>query len=78
MEVTVKLSMQTILTNLVENTIKEWQLRLPDKKLEDYENWRVDIVNKIDYLLQKQGIDLSELIVETVDKPNEVIGKKEE
>ena len=72
-----KISMQTILTNLVETTIKEWQMRLPDKKLEEYTNWQVDLINKIDYQLKKQDIDMSEVIVDTIEKTNENKGKEE-
>jgi len=59
--------MITILTNLVDNTIKEWKLRLPEKKLEDFDNWKIDLINKIDYQLKKQGIDMSEIIVDTTE-----------
>lgn len=62
-----KISMITILTNLVDNTIKEWKLRLPEKKLEDFDNWKIDLINKIDYQLKKQGIDMSEIIVDTTE-----------
>lgn len=62
-----KISMRTILTNLVDETIKEWKTRMPDKALEDYQNWRVDIINKIDYRLTKQNISLDEIIIDTTE-----------
>ena len=65
----IKLSMQTILTNLFETTIKEWQIRVPDKKLEEYDNWKIDLINKIDHQLKKNGIDIVEAVVDAVDKP---------
>ena len=74
----IKLSMQTILKNLVETTIKEWKIRVPDKKLEDYDNWSIDLINKIDYQLKKNGIDMSETIVDTIEKEKPTEPKKEE
>ena len=74
----IKLSMQTILKNLVETTIKEWKIRVPDKKLEDYDNWSIDFINKIDYQLKKNGIDMSETIVDTIEKEKPTEPKKEE
>jgi hypothetical protein len=66
-----KILMRTILTNLIDSTIKEWQIRVPDKKLEDYDNWRIDIINKIDYLLTKQGHSLDEIIIDNTEEKKE-------
>lgn len=67
----IKISMRTILTNLLDSTIKEWQLRVPDKKLEEFDNWRVDFINKIDYQLTKKGISLDEIIIVEEEKKEE-------
>ena len=60
-----RINMRTILTNIIESTIKEWLSKVPDKHLEEYENWQTDLVDKIDYKLSKQGISLNEVIIDT-------------
>jgi hypothetical protein len=67
----IKLSTKTILKNIIDSVIAEWQQKLPDKKLDDYDNWRLDILDRIDFQLKKQNISLDELIVDSTDKSND-------
>lgn len=60
-----KINMRTILSHLLDATIKEWQAKVPDKKLEEYDNWKTDLIDKIDYRLSKQNITLEEIVIDT-------------
>lgn len=59
--------MRTILSHLLDATIKEWQAKVPDKKLEEYDNWKTDLIDKIDYRLSKQNITLEEIILDNTE-----------
>ena len=63
--------MRTILSHLLDATIKEWQAKVPDKKLEEYDNWKTDLIDKIDYRLSKQNITLEEIILDNTDTKEE-------
>ena len=62
-----KINMRTILSHLLDATIKEWQAKVPDKKLEEYDNWKTDLIDKIDYRLSKQNITLEEIILDNTE-----------
>ena len=69
-----KISTRTVLKNIIDGVIEEWQGKLPDKALESYDNWRTDILDRMEYQLQKRGISLDEVIIE---KENAADQKKE-
>jgi len=62
-----KISARTIITNIVDSVIEEWQRKLPDKPLESYVNWRSDIVDRIEFQLNKHNVSLDELVVDTTE-----------
>ena len=66
-----KINMRTILSHLLDATIKEWQAKVPDKKLEEYDNWKTDLIDKIDYRLSKQNITLEEIVLDNTDTKEE-------
>lgn len=70
----IKITTRTILKNLIYNTIKEWQTKLPDKKLEEYDNWKDAIIEGLEYQLKKRNISLDEIIVDETEKGEESNG----
>jgi hypothetical protein len=51
-----KLSLETVIHNIVYSTIDAWIKRCPDKRLEDYSNWCDDIVsNVVAYVNKEKG-----------------------
>ena len=60
----IKLSTKTIITNIVYKTIDIWKAKLPDKSLDEYCNWKDDIVDSICNKLEKYGINVEEVLIE--------------
>ena len=49
-----KLSDETLLKRIVETTIKEWKGKVKDVKLEDYEDWQIDLIGKLKDFIDKR------------------------
>jgi len=68
----IKITTRTILSNIIKHVIGEWKMKLPDKSLEEYDNWKEDILDAIELKLSKQGISLDEILIdETSQEVNE-------
>ena len=67
-----KISTRTILKNIIDSVIEEWKVRLPEKSLDSYDNWRTDILDRLDFQLKKQNISLDEVIIDETEKNKEI------
>jgi len=64
----IKLSTKTIITNIVYKTIDIWKAKLPDKSLDEYCNWKDEIIDSICSKLEKHGISVDEVLIEEEEK----------
>ena len=67
-----KITTRTILKNIIDSVIEEWQRKLPEKTLDSYDNWRTDILDRLEFQLNKRKISLDEIVIDTTeDNPQE-------
>ena len=52
-----KLLNDTILRRIIETTINEWKKKVPDVKLEEYQDWQDDLVSRLmTFMEDKQSL----------------------
>jgi hypothetical protein len=64
----IKLSAKTIVSNVIYKTIDIWKSKLPEQSLDNYDNWKEDLVEGICSLLEKKGINIDEVLIMEEDK----------
>lgn len=64
----IKLSAKTIVSNVIYKTIDIWKAKLPEQSLDNYDNWKEDLVEGICSLLEKKGINIDEVLIMEEDK----------
>ena len=42
-----KISPETLIKNIINNTVRKWRKKLPNDNLDSYDNWKDDIVTQI-------------------------------
>ena len=50
-----KLLPETSIRKIIDNTIDEWKKRCPDMSLDDYDNWKTDVVVSIVAWMNKKN-----------------------
>jgi len=56
---------------MIDSIIEDWKRKLPDKTLDEYDNWRTDILDHLEFQLQKRGWILDEIVVDTTEQKEE-------